>query len=104
MVKIDLITGFLGSGKTTFMADIMSNFPDDRRLITIEKSVREVMLKKYADNGKAINNVVHFVTYESDDPSRCVTMRDLLTKCLTMDPDSICVAEMKNEEAWEAQR
>ncbi len=48
-------------------------------------------------------NVVHFVTYESDDPSRCVTMRDLLTKCLTMDPDSICVAEMKNEEAWEAQ-
>lgn len=95
--------GATGSGKTTFMADIMSNFPDDRRLITIEKSVREFMLKKYNDNGKAINNVVHFVTYESDDPSRCVTMRDLLTKCLTMDPDSICVAEMKNEEAWEAQ-
>lgn len=95
--------GATGSGKTTFMADIMSNFPDNRRLITIEKSVREFNLVKRDENGNAINNVIHFVTYESDDPSRCVTMRDLLTKCLTMDPDSICVAEMKNEEAWEAQ-
>lgn len=43
------------------------------------------------------------MTYESDDPTRCVTMQDLLTKCLTMHPDAICVAEMKNEEAWEAQ-
>lgn len=95
--------GATGSGKTTIMADIMSNFPDDRRLITIEKSVREFDLIKRDENGNALNNVIHFVTYESDDPSRCVTMRDLLTKCLTMDPDSICVAEMKNEEAWEAQ-
>ncbi len=95
--------GATGSGKTTFMADIMSNLPDDRRLITIEKSVREFNLIKKDENGKPINNVIHFVTYESDDPSRSVTMRDLLTKCLTMDPDSICVAEMKNEEAWEAQ-
>lgn len=84
-------------------ADIMSNFPDDRRLITIEKSVREFNLIKRDQDGNALNNVIHFVTYESDDPSRSVTMRDLLTKCLTMDPDSICVAEMKNEEAWEAQ-
>lgn len=95
--------GATGSGKTTFMADIMSNLPDDRRLITIEKSVREFNLIKKDENGKPINNVIHFVTYESDDPSRSVTMRALLTKSLTMDPDSICVAEMKNEEAWEAQ-
>lgn len=95
--------GATGSGKTTIMADIMSNFPDDRRLITIEKSVREFNLIKRDQDGNALNNVIHFVTYESDDPSRSVTMRDLLTKCLTMDPDSICVAEMKNEEAWEAQ-
>lgn len=95
--------GSTGSGKTTFMADVMSNFPNNRRLITIEKSVREFNLIKKDANGNALNNVVHFVTYESDDPSRCVTMRDLLTKCLTMDPDAICVAEMKNEESWEAQ-
>ena len=74
-----------------------------RRLITIEKSVREFDLVKRDENGEKINNVVHLVTYESDDPTRCVTMQDLLTKCLTMHPDAICVAEMKNEEAWEAQ-
>lgn len=95
--------GGTGSGKTTLMSEIMSNIPDNRRLITIEKSVREFDLVKHDENGKKINNVLHFVTYESDDPNRCVTMRDLLTKCLTMHPDSICVAEMKNEEAWEAQ-
>lgn len=95
--------GSTGSGKTTFMADIMSNFPDNRRLITIEKSVREFNLIKTDEHGNPLNNVVHLVTYESDDESRSVGMRDLLTKCLTMDPDAICVAEMKNEEAWEAQ-
>ena len=95
--------GATGSGKTTIMADIMSNIPDHRRLITIEKSVREFDLVKRDENGEKINNVVHLVTYESDDPTRCVTMQDLLTKCLTMHPDAICVAEMKNEEAWEAQ-
>lgn len=95
--------GATGSGKTTIMADIMSNIPDHRRLITIEKSVREFDLVKRDENGRKINNVVHLVTYESDDPTRCVTMQDLLTKCLTMHPDAIYVAEMKNEEAWEAQ-
>ena len=95
--------GGTGSGKTTLMSEIMSNLPDNRRLITIEKSVREFDLVKYDKNGRKRNSVLHFVTYDSDDPSRCVTMRDLLTKCLTMHPDSICVAEMKNEEAWEAQ-
>lgn len=74
--------GATGSGKTTIMADIMSNIPDHRRLITIEKSVREFDLVKRDENGRKINNVVHLVTYESDDPARCVTMQDLLTKSL----------------------
>ncbi len=95
--------GETGSGKTTFMADIMSNYPNNKRLITIEKSVREFDLIKYDENGNAINNVLHFVTHETDDPNRDVTMQKLLTITLTMHPNSICVAEMKNEEAWEAQ-
>lgn len=95
--------GGTGSGKTTFMADIMAHYPDDRRLITIEKSVREFDLVKHDENGNVINNVLHFVTRDSDDESKSVTMQKLLTASLTMDPDSICVAEMKNEEAWEAQ-
>lgn len=95
--------GGTGSGKTTFMADIMSRFPHDRRLITIEKSVREFDLVQRDENGEVVNNVVHMVTHDSDDESKSVTMQKLLTASLTMDPDSICVAEMKNEEAWEAQ-
>lgn len=95
--------GSTGSGKTTFMADIMAHYPDDRRLITIENSVREFDLVKRDKDGNVINNVLHFVTRDSDDESRSVTMQKLLTAALTMDPDSICVAEMKNEEAWEAQ-
>lgn len=95
--------GGTGSGKTTFMADIMSHFPNDRRLITIEKSVREFDLVKRGEDGAVLNNVMHLVTHDSDDESKSVTMQKLLTASLTMDPDSICVAEMKNEEAWEAQ-
>lgn len=99
----EVYTGGTGTGKTTFMADIMSRFPNDRRLITIENSVREFDLVKRDENGNVINNVVHLVTHDSDDESKSVTMQKLLTASLTMDPDSICVAEMKNEEAWEAQ-
>ena len=95
--------GGTGSGKTTFMADIMSLYPDHKRIITIEKSVREFDLRKYDKNGKALNNVLHFVTRDSDEVSRNVTILDLVTAALTMHPDAICVAEMKNEEAWEAQ-
>lgn len=94
--------GGTGSGKTTFMADIMSYYPDYKRLITIEKSVREFDLRKHGENGEVINNIVHLVTRDSDDASRSVTILQLETACLTMHPDAICVSEMKNEEAWEA--
>ena len=95
--------GETGSGKTTIMADIMSNYPNNKRLITLEKSVREFDLVKRDENGNVINDVLHLVTKETDDPARDVTLAKLLTMCLTMHPNSICVAEMKNEEAWQAQ-
>lgn len=95
--------GGTGSGKTTLMADIMSHYPDYKRLITIEKSVREFNLIKTDENGNVLNNVLHFCTRDSDDENRNVTILKLVTAALTMHPDAICVAEMKNEEAWEAQ-
>lgn len=95
--------GETGSGKTTFMADIMSHFPDYKRLITIEEKVREFNLIRRDGEGNVLNNVVHLVTRETDDPSKDVTMQRLLTACLTMHPNALCVAEMKSNEAWEAQ-
>jgi pilus assembly protein CpaF len=95
--------GGTGSGKTTFMADVMRQYPSEKRVITIEKSVREFDLRRYDADGKPLNNVLHFVTRDSDEASRNVTILDLVTAALTMHPDAICVAEMKNEEAWEAQ-
>jgi pilus assembly protein CpaF len=95
--------GGTGTGKTTFMADIMSFYPNHKRLITVEKAVREFDLRKFDADGNAVNNVIHMVTRDSDDAHRNVTILDLVTTCLTMHPEAICVAEMKNEEAWEAQ-
>ncbi len=98
-----VFAGETGSGKTTFMADIMSHFPAEKRLITIEEKVREFNLIKTDNEGNVLNNVVHLVTRETDDPSKDVTMQKLLTACLTMHPNALCVAEMKSNEAWEAQ-
>ena len=95
--------GATGSGKTTIMADIMSNYPNHKRLITLEKSVREFDLVKRDENGRVVNDVLHLVTKETDDPTKDVTLSKLLTMCLTMHPNAICVAEMKNDEAWQAQ-
>ena len=95
--------GGTGSGKTTFMADIMSFYPPHKRLITIEKSVREFDLRKFDENGNVTNNVIHMVTRDSDDSNRSVTILDCMTASLTMHPEAVVVAEMKNEESWEAQ-
>ncbi|MCL2637493.1 MAG: CpaF/VirB11 family protein [Oscillospiraceae bacterium] len=95
--------GGTGSGKTTFMADIMSFYPDHKRLITIEKAVREFDLRKFGEAGNVVNNVIHMVTRDSDDSSRNIAILDLVTAALTMHPEALVVAEMKNEEAWEAQ-
>jgi pilus assembly protein CpaF len=95
--------GGTGSGKTTFMADIMSFYPAHKRLITIEKSVREFDLRKFGEDGNVTNNVIHMVTRDSDDSNRNVTILNLLTAALTMHPEGLVVAEMKNEESWEAQ-
>ena len=99
----EVFSGETGCGKTTFMADVMSQYPDHKRLLTIEKSVREFDLIKRALDGRPVNNTVHMVTHETDDPQKDTTIQKLLTACLTMHPHAICVAEMKNEEAWEAQ-
>lgn len=97
------ITGATSSGKTTLMSWILSTLPNNKRLYTIENGTREFNLVKKNEDGKVINNVIHTVTRHSDDPKQNITMVKLLETGLTVNPDYICVAEMKSEEAFFAQ-
>ena len=97
------ITGETGSGKTTFMNFLLQQIPDESRIFTIEEDVREFNLIKTDQNGTVSNNVVHTVTRKSDDPVKEISQERLLEAAMTMDPDVICVAEMKGREAFAAE-
>lgn len=93
------IAGSTGSGKTTFMSWLLSTIPNNKRLYTVENNTREFDLVKRDADGRVVNNVVHTVTnvQSKTDSDR------LLEIGLTMDPDIICMAEMKGSEAFAAQ-
>lgn len=97
------MTGSTGSGKTTLMSWILSTVPDDMRIVTIEEGVREFDLVKKDTSGKTVSNVLHLCTKKADKESECVTSEMLVSTSLTLNPDIICVAEMKDQEAWAAQ-
>jgi len=97
------LTGATSSGKTTLMSWILSTLPDNKRIYTIENGTREFNLVKKSESGEVINNVIHTVTRLSDDPKQNINMVKLLETGLTVNPDYICVAEMKSEEAFFAQ-
>lgn len=97
------VTGATGSGKTTLMAWLLSTIPDNMRLFTIENGCREFDLVKEDENGNVVNNVVHTVTRNSEDPKQDITQEKLLEYALTSNPDIVCVGEMKSAEAFAAQ-
>jgi pilus assembly protein CpaF len=97
------LAGPTGSGKTTVMSWILSTVPDYKRVYTIENTTREFDLTKRNENNVVLNNVIHTVTRDSDDPKQCVTEQMLLEQGLTFDPDYICMAEMKGAEAFQTQ-
>lgn len=97
------LTGATSSGKTTLMSWILSTLPDNKRIYTIENGTREFNLLKKNDKEEVLNNVIHTVTRHSEDPKQNITMVKLLETGLTVNPDYICVAEMKSEEAFFAQ-
>ena len=96
------LLGENGSGKTTLMSWILDQISNDKRLITIEKGCREFDSVKRDELGRVLNNVIHFITKESDDPKQVVSMVKLLELALTMHPDFLVVAEMKSEESLQA--
>lgn len=97
------VTGATGSGKTTVMAWLLSTIPDNMRLFTIENGCREFDLVREDENGNVINNVVHTVTRDSEDPKQNIDQEKLLEYALTSNPDIVCVGEMKSSEAFAAQ-
>jgi pilus assembly protein CpaF len=92
--------GATSSGKTTLMSYLLSNVPDEKRIVTIENEVREFNLVRADISGGVKNNVIHLVSKESKENIR---QEKLLEYALTANPDIICVAEAKSGEAFQAQ-
>ena len=88
------LSGATDSGKTTLMSGILSEFPKDRRIITIEEQTREFDLVHFNAEGIIDNNVVHWVTHGEYD------MSTLLSYALTNHPHAICMGELKSKEAY----
>ncbi|WP_313294025.1 ATPase, T2SS/T4P/T4SS family [Faecalispora jeddahensis] len=97
------LAGATGTGKTTVMSWLLSTMPYDSRIFTIENTTREFDLVVRDKDGVVLNNVIHTVTKDSDDPNLRITEQMLLEQALTFDPDHICLAEMKGSEAYETQ-
>ena len=97
------ITGETNSGKTTLMSYLLTVIPHDRRIFTIEEDVREFNLVVADPEGNVRNNIVHTRTKKSDDPTKVIDQEKLLETAMTMNPDVICVAEMKGKESFAAQ-
>ena len=90
------IAGSTGSGKTTIMAWLLSNVPNNRRLITIEEGSREFDLIKRDENGNILNSVVHLLTRPHENPSMNINQDFLLERVLRKHPDVIGVGEMRS--------
>ena len=90
------ISGATGSGKTTVMAWLLSQVPNDRRLITIEEGSREFNLVKTDENGNILNSVVHLLTRPSENPALNINQDFLLERVLRKHPDVIGIGEMRS--------
>ena len=99
-----VFVGSTGSGKTTLMNYLLSTIPNSQRVITIEHNARELNLVKTDKDGNVVNNVVHTQTRTfPKDEDMNISQEDLLVKALRLDPNVICVGEMRDAEAYAAE-
>lgn len=97
-----MLAGETDAGKTTVMSIIMRMAVQHwKKLITIENGTREFDLVERDELGTILNNVVHMITKESDKEDLAITQQALLELAMTMNPDYICMAEVKGSEAFE---
>ena len=78
------------------MAWLLSNVPNNRRLITIEEGSREFDLVKRDENGNILNSVVHLLTRPHENPAMNINQDFLLERVLRKHPDVIGVGEMRS--------
>lgn len=90
------IAGSTGSGKTTVMAWLLSQVPNNHRLITIEEGSREFDLVKRDEEGNILNSVVHLLTRPHENPAMNINQDFLLERVLRKHPDVIGVGEMRS--------
>ena len=98
-----VFVGETGCGKTTLMNYLLSTIPDKRRVVSIEHNARELSLVKRDDKGNIVNNVVHMKTRPHQNPELDISQEDLVSKALRLDPNNICIGEMRDTEAYAAQ-
>jgi pilus assembly protein CpaF len=97
-----MLAGETDAGKTTVMSILMKMAVQYwKKLITIENGTREFDLTERYENDRIMNSVVHMITKESDKAELLVTQQMLLELAMTMNPDYICMAEVKGSEAFE---
>lgn len=89
------LVGATSSGKSTIMAWLLSNVPDDYRLITIEDESREFDLVKRDESGRVLNNVVHLQTRPHENPKLDIDQDFLLERVLRKHPDIIGIGEIR---------
>lgn len=90
------IAGSTGSGKTTVMAWLLSQVPNNRRLITIEEGSREFDLVKRDADGNIQNSVIHLLTRPHENPTMNINQDFLLERVLRKHPDVIGIGEMRS--------
>lgn len=82
-----LVVGGTGSGKTTVMKAMVDEYPENKRLFTIE-DVHELDLPNH-------NNRLHLFYKQG-----VVTPKELIESCMRMKPDHVLLAELRGDEAW----
>ena len=90
------IAGATSSGKTTYLQYLLSQIPNNIRVITMEDGARELNLHRTDSQGRKINSVIHQITRPSENNDvRDISQNDLLELDLRMHPQILAVGEIR---------
>lgn len=91
-----IVNGGTGSGKTTTLSCLLGFYPNNKRIVTIEKNL-ELKVPPWKLQAAALECIP-----KKNDSSVYVDMRDLVECCTQMRPDLIVCGEIIGPEAYDA--